>query len=147
MRWNEYFFNLVDATRQKSKDPSSKVGAVIVHPESFAVLSTGWNGFPRGVEDLESRYNDRQTKYQFVVHAEQNAILNAARHGVKLHGAILYVSFHPCHICAASIVQAGIAEVHYLANTELETRWKDSFAIADIIFEEAGVETIRHKPQ
>lgn len=139
MEWDKYFFNLVDAVALKSKDPSSQVGAVIVNPESNAILSTGWNGFPRGVEDSINRYKDRDTKYQLVVHAEQNAILNAARHGIKLEGSMLYVSFHPCHLCAASIIQCGIQEVRYRYNKDLQKRWKDSLNIADMLFLEADI--------
>ena len=142
MEWDKYFFNLVDAVALKSKDPSSQVGAVIINPKSNAILSTGWNGFPRGVDDLESRYKDRDTKYKLVVHAEQNAILNAARHGIKLEGSILYVSFHPCHVCAARIIQCGIKEVYYKFNREIEKRWKESFNIADIIFIEANIKVL-----
>ena len=144
MAWDKYFFNLVDAVALKSKDPSSQIGAVIVNPESNAILSTGWNGFPRGVGDSIIRYEDRDTKYKLIVHAEQNAILNAARNGIKLEGSMLYVSFHPCHVCAASIIQCGIKEVKYKYNKEVEKRWGESFNIADTLFLEANIKVLSY---
>lgn len=144
MEWDKYFFNLVDAVALKSKDPSSQVGAVIINPESNAILSTGWNGFPRGVGDSIIRYEDRDTKYKLIVHAEQNAILNAARHGIKLDGSTLYVSFHPCHVCATSIIQCGIKEVRFKFNKKVQDRWKESFDIADILFLESNIKVLNY---
>lgn len=123
----------------KSKDPSTKVGAVIVG-EDDEILSIGFNGFPRGVrEDLPERW-ERPEKYEWVVHAEENAILNAARVGTSLKGATLYVGGHPCASCAGSIVQAGISTVVCCPPWEMPDRWKKSLGPAATILEEGGVE-------
>jgi dCMP deaminase len=111
-----------------SKDPSTKVGAVIFD-SSGRILSTGYNGFPRGVYDHEERYLDRETKYKFVVHAELNAILNATQ---PLTGDYLYVTLSPCSECAKAIIQSGIVSVTY--------RDLRSDPYTNIMFREAGVE-------
>lgn len=101
----------------RSKDPSTQVGACIVSPDRI-ILSTGYNGFPKGCSDddypwaREGDVND--TKYPYVVHAELNAILNAG--GKDLHGATIYVALFPCNECAKAIIQSGIREVVYLSD-------------------------------
>jgi len=90
MNWNEFFFRHVYLVALKSKDPSTQIGAVLVNPEDKAVIASGYNGFPRGVKDTYERLNDRSIKYELVVHAEVNAIVDCARRGVCCKGAILY---------------------------------------------------------
>lgn len=105
--WDTRFLELAQHVSGWSKDPSTKVGAVIAN-EQHQVLSIGYNGFPRGVEDRMSRYNDRDTKLLFVAHAERNALDNAF---VDVRGATLYTSLCPCNECAKSIIQKGIKRV------------------------------------
>ena len=105
--WDIRFIELAQHVAQWSKDPSTKVGAVIAN-DQHQVLSLGYNGFPRGVEDRMSRYNDRETKLLFVAHAERNALDNAF---VDVRGATLYTSLCPCNECAKSIIQKGIKRV------------------------------------
>ena len=105
--WDTRFFELAQHVSGWSKDPSTKVGAVIAN-EQHQVLSIGYNGFPRGVEDRVSRYADRDTKLLFVAHAERNALDNAF---VDVRGATLYTSLCPCNECAKSIIQKGIKRV------------------------------------
>lgn len=110
-KWDKRFFNMCELVASWSKDPSTKVGAVIV--DNFnRVLSIGYNGFPRGVEDLSVRYLDCKTKYQMVIHAEENAILNATS---SLENTTVYIyPLCPCSNCAARIIQAGIKTVKVL---------------------------------
>ena len=89
-KWVKRFFRLANEVATWSKDPSTKVGAVIVG-ENKQIISQGYNGFPRGVDDTEERYNNREIKYKMVVHAEMNAILNALYNGSSVKGATLYV--------------------------------------------------------
>jgi len=142
LTWDNYFLNLCYTVSEKSKDPSTKVGSVIVYPD-HGICSTGFNGFPRGVEDNEERYNNRPLKYKIVVHAEANAILNAAFHGHKTDGCTLYVPWHPCTECTKKIIQAGITEVvmdpDYPMSESLKDRWKDDHDIASMMFNEAKV--------
>ena len=136
--WNERFLALAHHIAQWSKDPSTKVGAVIVRPNR-TIASVGYNGFPRGVNDSDERYNDRPTKYAMTVHAEANAILSADQ---RLDGCTLYVTpLHPCSSCAALIIQSGITRV-VAQMPHNPDHWKDSFAHARVMFDEAGVEVV-----
>lgn len=121
-----------------SKDPSSKIGAVAVDNKG-KILTTGYNGFPRGIEDSESRYNDRALKYEIIVHAEMNAIFNATYNGVSLDGSTMYVYGLPCcNKCALGIIQTGVNRVVMDGNPDDE-RWKDSWELTKTLFDEANV--------
>lgn len=141
-KWDVYFLNMCKVVASKSKDPSTKVGAIIVGPD-MEIRSTGWNGFPRGVDDSPERYNDRPTKYSMVVHGEPNAICNAVRVGTPIKGCSLYVyPFFPCNDCAKFIIQAGIIEVVAFITPEgleAEKRWEEKSKIARLLFNEANV--------
>lgn len=115
--WDDYFMGVSLLASGRSKDPNTQVGACIVDDQN-RILSTGYNGFPQGCSDDEFPWNRDEslgeTKYQFVVHAELNAVLNAR--GKSLAGASLYVSLFPCHECAKAIIQSGIKEIIYLSD-------------------------------
>lgn len=115
--WDEYFMGVALLAAQRSKDPSTQVGACIVD-DTNRILSTGYNGFPQGCSDDEFPWNRDEelgeTKYPFVVHAELNAVLNAR--GKSLAEAKIYVGLFPCNECAKAIIQSGIKEVIYLSN-------------------------------
>ena len=133
------FIGVAQQIAALSKDPSTKVGALIIGPAN-EIRATGWNGFPRGVIDATQRWHDKPTKYLFVTHAEQNAVCNAARAGVSTEGcSLLVTALHPCNECAKMIVQAGITKV-YAPLPDDEGRWAASFEVAAQIFSEAGVE-------
>ncbi len=134
-RWHTYFFNLCLVNASMSKDPSTKVGAVIVRPDK-TVASMGMNGFARGCDDHPSLYADRDTKYARIIHGEMNAILTAKE---PLTGYTLYVyPMPPCERCAAHVIQSGIK--HVIAPPIKETdRWFESCTNARKMFDEAGV--------
>ena len=130
--WDKRFLNLADHVAQWSKDPRTKVGAVIVD-EKKRVLSVGYNGFPRGVDDSEDRYQDRPTKHLFVAHAERNALDNAP---LMVEGCTIYVPLLPCNECAKSIIQKGISRVvAYKPNREDNFNWDITLKM----FEEADI--------
>jgi len=104
--WDKYFFDIVDVVRTKSKDPDTQVGCVIVGP-AHEIRTTGYNGFPRGVDDTGGRWQ-RPTKYFWVEHAERNAVYNAARCGVSLEGCTAYIQIAPCVDCARALIQSGV---------------------------------------
>jgi len=138
MDWDTYFLEVAKAVSMKSKDPSCKVGSIIVGPDR-EIRSTGWNGFARGVNDLPERYNDQQTKYNLVVHAEVNAICNAARCGTPLDDCTMYIwPLPPCNECAKAIIQSGIKEIVFCADWSNE-KWKSSWEISRLMFDECGV--------
>jgi dCMP deaminase len=152
-RWDIYFLNVAERTAALSKDPSTKVGAVIVDPRTRAIVSQGFNGFPRGVKDLPERYNDRDLKLKLVVHAEANAVLNAP---VPVRGMTLYVwpsfSFPAvCHDCAKTLVQAGIAEIVSWEPVNPDParleRWRSSLELAGLIASEGGIRMRQVSPE
>jgi len=108
--WIDYFMEMATLVASKSKDQSMKCGTVIVG-EGHTILATGYNGFPRGVNDTNEAYHKRPEKYFWTEHGERNAIYNAARNGVKLLGSRAYITGYPCVECARAIVQAGIGEI------------------------------------
>jgi dCMP deaminase len=123
-----------------SKDPSRKIGAVAVGSKG-QILSQGYNGFPRGILDSTDRYQNRERKYQLVVHAEMNVIFNATFNGVSLDGASLYVYGLPvCSECSKGIIQVGVKRVVILTDDAVPDIWTNSFKITSEMLSEAGVE-------
>lgn len=137
-KWDTRFLGLAKHISDWSKDPSTKVGCVVVG-EDREVRSTGFNGFPRGIEDTVERLNNREMKYPMICHAEENAIMHAARIGISLKGCTAYVTWPPCSRCARSLIQAGILEVVYPDDSEIPERWQEDFEIATSMFNESGV--------
>lgn len=146
-KWNKRFFEKAMEFSGWSKDPSTKVGAVIVGPEKN-IVSVGYNGFARKVKDTPDRLNNRDIKYKLTVHAESNAIFNAHRAKSDVFGCKLYVwPLPPCCGCANAAIQVGISEVHcfpFEQGSELESRWKNDIDLAERILSEAGVKLFYH---
>jgi len=138
MKWHRRFLALAAHISQWSKDPSTKVGCVVVGPDR-EIRSTGFNGFPRGIADREDRLHDREQKYPLICHAEENAIMHAARIGVSLRGCVAYVTWPPCTRCARSLVQAGVSEVIFPARLSIPERWQADFELSTGMLKEAGV--------
>ena len=107
--WEEYFMGIAKLSAQRSKDPHTQVGAVIVDSNN-KIVSIGYNGMPRGCQDYDFSWEVPE-KYLYVVHAELNAILNYK--GESLEGARMYVTHFPCNECVKAIIQAGIKEIIY----------------------------------
>lgn len=130
-----YLMSLAEAVARKSKDPSSKVGCVIVG-EDNEVLSTGFNGLPMGVKDLGVRM-ERPDKYTWTSHAEENAVALAARSGHRLKGSSAFVTHQPCARCARILIQAGVKRVVYGPG---KTSMPDvEFLVSRTMLDEAGV--------
>ena len=141
-KWSVRYLKLARQCAGWSKDPSTKVGAVIVNPETGAILSMGYNGFPRNIEDSRDKYTDRDIKYKYIVHAEMNAIFNACYNGTNLVGSHLYLwPLPPCVDCAKGIIQSGIIKV-VIPYDSIPERWDDSCKTAAELLKEAGVEFV-----
>lgn len=114
--WDEYFMGIALLSANRSKDPSTQVGACIVNSKN-KIMSVGYNGFPIGCSDdvfpWERTGEEIDTKYPYVCHAELNAILNAT---ASLDGCKIYVALFPCNECAKAIIQSGIAEIVYISD-------------------------------
>ena len=139
-KWYQRYMDLSEQVSTWSKDPNTKVGAVIVGAKG-QILTQGYNGFPRGIKDTPKRLNDRPTKLKLVVHAEMNAIFNATYNGVSLDGATLFVYGLPiCCECAKGIIQVGISKVVIDSKCiDKRPEWKESWEISAQLFKEAGV--------
>jgi dCMP deaminase len=147
-KWDRRYLDVAKEVSTWSKDPSTKVGAVIVDPLHH-IVGTGYNGFPVGVADTDERLNDRPTKYAMVVHAELNAILQA---GHRARGGTIYVypAFPPpslCSNCAKAVIQTGIVRAVGFADEESEraVRWAEEIALALTMVKEAGVKVTQLK--
>jgi dCMP deaminase len=134
--WDARFLEMAILVSKWSKDPSTKVGAVITRGKF--VVSLGFNGHPAGVADSADRLEIRENKYRTIIHAEINAILSA---GKPLQGCTLYVwPFMPCSQCASIIIQSGIRRVVTVPSDS--ERWAESFQCTEQLFREAGVELV-----
>jgi dCMP deaminase len=150
-RWHDHFLRLCLEHARMSKDPSTRVGAVIVGPDR-EVRSAGFNGFPRGLADTPARLADRDTKLRLIVHAEINALCNAARIGTPLKGCTLYLAATddggqvwggaPCTRCTVELIQAGIVRVVSLPFKAGGSKWAEDIAYARGVLAEAGVEYV-----
>lgn len=137
LKWFYRWMNIAQEVACWSKDPSTKVGAVIYDSQNTP-HSMGYNGFARGVEDTDERLLDKEQKYKLVVHAEANAILNATRTGARLAGCTMVVTHPPCPACASMIIQAGITRVVTVIPKKDFSHWSPQLSAK--IFKEAGVE-------
>lgn len=148
LSWDQYFMCMAVLASTRSKDPNTKVGCVIVS-EDNRIISTGYNGFPAISENMLDKNNDdvypwdrdgERNKYDYVAHAELNAITAGVAPGNALKGAKIYNTLYPCNECAKLIIQSGINKVYYLSNKYADTK---SVKVAKEMFLNAGVSTIQ----
>ena len=142
MNWTEYFIGIAEQVKNKSKDINTQIGAVIVGRDK-EILTTGYNSFPRGLNDELLERQGRPEKYFWFEHAERNAIYNAARIGVSLKESTAYLtSGLPCMDCARGLIQAGIKKVVCKQNctTKNKDKWEEQQKRSLILFSECGVE-------
>jgi len=147
MNWEEYFLDMLPSIAKKSKDNSTKVGAIITGQDN-GIRSTGYNNLPRNAVDTDVKKYERPLKYKWFEHAERNCIYYAAKTGVPLDQCILYVDWFPCSDCARGIVQVGISKVVIDSdspsynNLQLRERWQEDHFIAEQILKECGVKVV-----
>lgn len=141
-KWDLRFMRIADLEiAQWSKDRSSKVGAVIV--KNRQIISTGYNGLPRGCDDEVEARHERPEKYNWFIHAEPNAIINAARQGASTLDCDMYLNWFPCDQCAGFIVQAGIKRLFADKEPDWDDpKWGVGFKRAIQKLNESGVEVI-----
>jgi dCMP deaminase len=141
MRWDEYFINIAHQVKLKSKDEKTQIGVVIVGKDN-EIVSTGYNSFPRGINDDLSERQERPEKYFWFEHAERNAIYNAARIGVSTLGTTMYMTCDlSCADCARAIINSGVSKVVFSRTTKQWPEiWQKSSKRSLEMFQEAGVE-------
>ncbi len=140
--WDEFYLDMADVIAARSKDRSAKIGAVIV--KENAVISMGYNGFPRGTNDAVESRHERPAKYLYTEHGERNAVYNAARHGISTVGGTMYTQGVPCADCSRAVIQAGITRLvaRWQANEKVFPGWIETCRVGREMLEEAGVEVV-----
>ena len=103
----EYFMQIVDVVKTRSRDPHTQVGCLLVHRETDAILATGYNSFVRGVTDAQLPTTSPE-KYPYMLHAEDNVIAHCAKHGISTAGCMVVLNVNPCAACIRKLWQAGI---------------------------------------
>lgn len=138
-KWQIRFMRLAKEVSTWSKDPSSKIGSVIVNDEK-RILATGYNGFPKPIAD-DNRLENREEKYPLIIHAEMNSILNALNNGSSIKGGTMFVYGLPvCAECAKNVAQSGIKHVVIMA-PDSDSKWYSQWKEKTVpIFEECGIE-------
>ena len=138
--WDRRLLALAQHVSSWSKDPSTKVGAVVIARDDRRKIAFGYNGFGPGIADTSERLADRQLKYQLMDHAEENALHNAT---FDVRGGTLYCTRHPCVRCARAIISRRIARVVTGPLPEIEPgRWTEEIPMARDMLAEAGVEVV-----
>lgn len=138
MTWDDRWLELAKVVASWSKDRSRGCGAVIVDDRQN-VVSLGWNGFPRGVDDNVDSRHERPAKYKWTEHAERNAIYNAAANGHATRGCVMVIPWYPCADCARAIIQAGIQGIVCVEPVWDDPVWGADFTIAMEMMAEAGL--------
>jgi dCMP deaminase len=141
MNWIEYFREIATVVAKKSKDNRTNIGAVIVGKDN-EIVSTGYNSFPRGINDDVPERQEKPEKYHWFEHAERNAIYNAARIGVSTKGCTIYLShWFPCVECTRAIIQSGIETLYCepLVGSKVSVTYQESFIRSEKMLHEAGV--------
>lgn len=136
--WDQRLFELARYVGQWSKDRSTKVGCVISTADR-QIVSIGYNGFPRGIDDGQDIRHSNPTKYLWTEHAERNAIYGAARLGIATNGCEMFLSWFPCMDCARAIVQAGISRLVAVNPDASDPKWGQQFVAARELLGEARV--------
>lgn len=121
MKRNELYFDIAVRAALESKYDGSKVGTVIVRDDH--VIALGWNGFPRDADDESINRMDRGDRLKLAIHAEENALLNAALNGNSAKDSVVFVTHKPCTSCLAKLSNAGVKEVRYIENPGFEAAW------------------------
>ncbi len=138
-KWDLRYLRVAKEVSTWSKDPSTQVGAVTVKPHYGQILTQGYNGFPRALQDLPERLEERITKYKYTIHAEMNCIYNASLLGLSLLNAHMYIWGLPlCSECAKGIIQAGISKVIVCYPEKIHEPWISSWEMSKNMLYEAG---------
>lgn len=137
-KWDKRFLRIAREVSRWSKDPSTQVGAIAV--KDRRILATGYNGFPREIDDDPARLVDRELKHKYIVHAEQNMIYNATNNAVSLQGCTVYVWGLPnCSECTKGLIQVGAEEIICAYPVDSNPKWMDSYSLSEELMHEAGV--------
>jgi dCMP deaminase len=145
MNWTEYFLGIASQVKLKSKDKYTQIGVVLVGKDN-EIVSTGYNSFPRGIDDMVDERQERPEKYYWFEHAERNSIYNAARIGVSTKGSKMYMTCGmPCADCARAIINAGVEEIWVKDDAGGgREKWAESAVRSIQMLNEAGIKINYH---
>ena len=138
--WDEYFMRMCYLIAQKSHDPKTRIGSVLVRDRN--IIATGYNSFPRNIKDLPERYNDRELKRKIINHSEENTILTSARLGINTSNTTLYTFGIPCVSCCKILLQGSVIEIvthNQWPNLIHNQEWVESIKLSKMLIDEAGV--------
>lgn len=140
MNWDEYFINIAEQVKLKSKNNNTKIGVVLVGKNN-EIVSTGYNSFPRGINDNIAERQEKPEKYFWFEHAERNCIYNAARIGVSTLGTTMYMTCGiSCADCARAIISAGVEKIVLRSGKgAMSPKWQESAERSNQMFKEAGI--------
>jgi dCMP deaminase len=144
--WIDYFMGIAQAVSVRSKDPNTQVGSVLTDAE-HRIIAVGYNGFPQGVRETSPRWTPEQ-KDNYVIHSEDNCLLNAARAGVSTKGSTLYCTLAPCPACARKVIASGVGTVYFprssiMARLEARPELVESHNFSMNLFMESRVRCIQ----
>lgn len=125
-----------------SKDPSTKVGCILLKPESLQVLSIGYNGMARGIDEKVPARWERPTKYLWIEHSERNCLYNACRSGTCTDNSIAVVTMFPCTDCCRALIQSGVKTIVSPVPDFENKNWGESFKISEEMLQEAKVQVV-----
>lgn len=139
-KWDKRHLEIARQVRDYSKDPGTKVGAVVAH--GSRIIATGYNGLPRNYPQDTDFYSSctRDEKLAITTHAEVNAILNAASNGASTSEATVYVTFPPCSNCVSALVNAGIKRIVAPEPAQAPERWRNNFLYGKTLAEACGLD-------
>jgi dCMP deaminase len=138
-KWDERCILLAKHISGWSKDPSTKCGAIAINPTHGQIISSGYNGFPRGAEDDDELYLNREFKLENVVHAEMNLIFNSSLSGVSLMNSTVYLwGLPPCNKCATALAQCGIGRIVFSSAKEVPESWAESIKMGEMTLKRSG---------
>lgn len=138
-KWNNRIMNIAHTISEWSEDESRGVGAVIVNPKTMVIVSTGYNGLPRGLKVNKTRLQ-KPNKYIYTEHAERNAIYNAVANGININNCEIFVTLFPCCDCARAIIQSGITKVKTFEPNLNDSKYGESFKASLEMFKECYIE-------
>ena len=149
--WDEWFIKMMYLVAEKSKDPKTKIGALLVRNKRL--ISVGYNGLPVGCDDTVEERNIRPEKYSWYEHGERTSVYATAKFGIDTDGTIMYTNGTPCTDCARAVIQAGVVKVivhkPYEDLSSMAARqksdqsqWKGHNDKSQAMFREAGVELV-----